>query len=377
MADTQARGLGTVGHLNLLKPPGIADRLGSLDAIIVPTARPTMQLARAADLAAKYHCPLLALCSQDASAKQSVTLETGQSPHIIAVDTVEVDDSILPSFRTSIKLNSSPFSYDRDTSIKRNLALLLALGTGWKRVAFLDDDISVPNANDLGSAAALLDEHDAVGISINEYPDNSVVCHANRETRGEQGKFIGSGALVIGPSAMSSFFPCIYNEDWFFLMDTHGLRSSTYVGLAVQDKYQPFGDEKRVRMEEFGDTLAEGLFWLLENKHSVYDANKKYWDWFLCRRRRFIKEIAARLPFGINPGVDADLVARSLAVASEVSAEIESGFCDEYVREWLTDRVTWRHKAHEIQRDRAMRPVVDVFELIARWGLGDRVFSSR
>jgi hypothetical protein len=377
MADTPARRLDTVGHQKLLNPPKPTEGFSSLDAIIVPTARPTAQLGRAVELATAYDCPLLALCSRDASAKASIELGIDRSVHIVAIDTAQMDASVLPSFRTADVLDASPFRYDRDTSVKRNLALLLALGAGWDRVAFLDDDISVPDTSDLGRAASLLSENDAVGIRVENYPDNSVVCHANRATGGKQGKFIGSGALVVGPSAMSSFFPRIYNEDWFFLLDTHKLRPSTYTGLAIQDDYKPFDDEGRARMEEFGDSLAEGLFSLLESGKSIHDANEKYWRGYLKRRQRFIDTISARVPLGVSTDVDPWLLTRALAAAREVNEQIWPKLCEEYVQAWIEDRAIWRHRANEVRQARATTPMMDIFELIAKWGLADRSFSSQ
>ena len=69
----------------------------------------------------------------------------------------------------------------------------------------------------------------------------------------------------VGEAAFSSFFPNIYNEDWFFLLDGHGLRPSAVTGTAIQNDYDPYHDARRARGEELGDTLAEGVFGLLDN----------------------------------------------------------------------------------------------------------------
>ncbi|MBE1469836.1 hypothetical protein [Kibdelosporangium phytohabitans] len=49
--------------------------------------------------------------------------------------------------------------------------------------------------------------------------------HAFRDAGGQQDTFIG-GALAVGRKSFTSFFPNIYNEDWFFLLDDTGLRPS-------------------------------------------------------------------------------------------------------------------------------------------------------
>jgi hypothetical protein len=56
----------------------------------------------------------------------------------------------------------------------------------------------------------------------------------------------------------ASFFPDIYNEDWFYLLDDDRLRPVTLVGEAIQPAYDPYRDPCRAQVEESGDDLAEG-----------------------------------------------------------------------------------------------------------------------
>src|SRR5262249_35082843 len=139
-----------------------------------------------------------------------------------------------------------------DTSDKRNLGLLLARAIGWDRIAFFDDDIMIPNPEDLQDAARLLDYYAAVSLAVGGYPDNSVVCLAHRATGGFQETFIGGAALVVGRELMLSFFPKIYNEDWFFLLDDNQLKSVAVTGSAFQTPYDPYIHDWRARSEEFG-----------------------------------------------------------------------------------------------------------------------------
>ncbi len=85
---------------------------------------------------------------------------------------------------TSRLLVSTIFERRTDVSIKRNLALMLSHMLRWERVVFLDDDIRVPNPDDLSKAAGLLDTHAAVGLRVGGFPDNSMVCHAFRDAGG-------------------------------------------------------------------------------------------------------------------------------------------------------------------------------------------------
>ncbi|QQQ77475.1 hypothetical protein IOD16_02780 [Saccharothrix sp. 6-C] len=238
-----------------------------MDAIIVPTSRPWRYLCAAIDTAAVLGRPLLVLCSGEASPHRTVKLARTRGVEMLLVDVGALPASLMPRLSATAKvLSSTEFLRHTDTSFKRNLGLLVSRVVGWERVAFLDDDITVPTPSDLDAAAGLVSEgYAAVGLEVGGFPDNSVVCHAHRETGGDQGTFIGGGALVIGRESMTSFFPTIYNEDWFFLLDDAGLRRSAITGRVEQKPYDPFANESRAQMEEFGDCLAEGVFALLDD----------------------------------------------------------------------------------------------------------------
>ncbi len=182
---------------------------------------------------------------------------------------------------------------------------------GWERIVFLDDDIKVREPGDLRQAAGLLDTYSAVGLSIVGFPDNSVVCHAYRAVGGTQQSFIGGGALVVGLARSRSFFPDIYNEDWFYLLDAEkGLQAIGTSGEAAQRPYDPFHDPERARREELGDVLAEGTFWLLDQGRTVADADWGHWAEFLERRRKFIAYVLDRvLDSGIETAEKGRMVA--------------------------------------------------------------------
>ena len=183
------------------------------------------------------------------------------------------------------------FERRTDVSTKRNLALMLSHVLRWKRVVFLDDDIRVPNPADLSRAVSLLDSHSAVGLGIGGFPDNSMVCHAFREAGGWQETFIGGGALAVGVKRNRSFFPNVYNEDWFFVLDAgKRLQSVATVGQVLQYPYDPYRVE-RARGEEFGDVLAEGTFWLLDQGKPASDGDLAHWRDFLAHRQQFIEQV--------------------------------------------------------------------------------------
>ncbi len=167
-----------------------------VDAVVVPATRPATGLTPALRLAARLGCPLVALCSQgaDATSTRALAWETG-------IDAVAVDlppTTRLPRLRTSALLADGPFARHSDTSLKRNIGLALTRMTGWNRILFLDDDIDQVDDTVVRRAAALLPEYGAVGLRNLGYPDNSVVCHANRDLgNGPQDTFVGAGALLV------------------------------------------------------------------------------------------------------------------------------------------------------------------------------------
>src|SRR5262249_7958869 len=157
----------------------------------------------------------------------------------------------------------------------------------------------------------------AVGFKVNDYPDNSVVCHANRLAGSVQDIFPGGSALLVDVERCYSLFPPIYNEDWLFLFDAVQARSVAAAGTLSQVDYRPFAHSNRAATEEFGDVIAEGLYRLIHEGMSVTDATVEYWQDALQRRSRLINHIATQLlrAQGEAPVIGCALM--SLAAASK------------------------------------------------------------
>ncbi|HTI26646.1 MAG TPA: hypothetical protein VL652_37020 [Kutzneria sp.] len=318
--------------------------LGEVDAIIVPTARTAAHLQSAVELAAKLRCTLVTLHSQRSSAARLQAMADANCVDTVAVDMRFVRADVLPNFRTTSLLASTPFARGKDTSSKRNLGLLLARLAGWQRVVFVDDDIRIADAQHLTDAVRLLHRFDGVGLTIAGFPDNSVVCHAHRKTGGDQDTFLGGGALAVNTSACDSFFPDVYNEDWFFLLDDTHLRPvATTRGVAFQRRFDPFATEDRARSEEFGDCLAEGLFYLLDQGKQVQDANVEHWRAFLEDRRRFISDILGRVDRADLEPAERSRIKSALRAARERCSLITPELCVHYLTAWRVDRARWRH----------------------------------
>ena len=348
-------------HEDLLCVPNlpVTTSDAGLDAIIVPTARPSEHLNTAIEYAKALGCALVVLCSKKSAAAHVVALTAGAGIDVIAIDVRQRHRRLLPEFRTDALLKRS-FLDRRDTATKRNIALLFASLAGWQRVFFLDDDITVEHADVLTAAARQLDHVDVAGLRVDEYPDNSVVCHAGRELGHPQKTFIGGGALAVHVGkASGSFFPHVYNEDWFFLLDAKGLRSTAIAGRASQERYDPYYTRRRADFEEFGDTLAEGVFWLLDEGSKVNDADRRHWGSFLEHRRAFIRELLDAVETSELSSAKRPKIRRALTAALRRNQRITPEFCEDYLAAWHADRQTWRE---HVTRKQAEFAAVDPVE---------------
>jgi hypothetical protein len=344
-------------HRSLLNEhPEIAHPL-DVDAIIVPTNRNAAMLESAIQLASKLRSTLVVLCSMWSSAKDVAEAVKGKGVGLIAVDISRLPAGLVPSFETCQVLASARFERKTDTSLKRNFGLLLARLIGWQRIVFLDDDIRVPEATDLRAAVGLTDDYAGVGLAIEGMPDNSVVCHAFREAGGAQEMFIGGGALAVGTRSMTSFFPNIYNEDWFFLLDENGLRPTAITGRAIQKEYDPFR-EQRARGEELGDCLAEGLFWLLDNGRSLQDATEGHWKGFLRARREFITDVIGMVERMDGEPTQRHRMLQALKAARGRNHSIKPELCVDFVKAWRNDRARWSDHLEKMHRTHGIKGAI-------------------
>jgi hypothetical protein len=330
-----------------------------LDAIVVPSSRPARYLDQAIVAARERETLLVVLCSKLAKARAAAAEASEAGVQVVAIDTDLLPAGLVPQLATDKLLASSRYNRNTDTGLKRNLGLLIAVLASWNRIFFLDDDIELPASADLASAAGLLDDFPVVGLANMGMPDNSVVCHALREVGVEQDTFIGGGALAVGEAAFESFFPDIYNEDWFFLMDGVRLRRAAVTGNAHQRDYDPYQSVLRARGEELGDTLAEGIFGLLDSGRPLADANERYWSEFLHDRRRIMRDVVKRVrDSAIEPARKPKMVA-ALEAGFRRSQSINPEFCVRYLRAWQADCVRWRGHLDELRRDHRGGPGVE------------------
>jgi hypothetical protein len=317
----------------------------------VPTFRRPAYLTKAARLSVALGCPLVTLHSGKWTSAAEAVRRLPPDVDLIAIDVPDRALLRLPAWATSELLDGTVFARRTDLSTKRNLALMLSRLMGWDRILFLDDDITQLNPDDMFRASGLLSEKNAVGLHVTGFPDHSVVCHAYRLAGGEQEPFIGGGAMAVAAGRSNAFFPDIYNDDWFFLLDEDGgLQPVTVAGKVRQFPYDPFRNEDRARAEELGDVLAEGIFWLLDQGRTLAGADEDYWASYIAKRRQFIGRVLemVKKDRDLHPQ-DRQRRITALSHGSLYRLDaIKPELCAAYLRAWAGDRKRWGYHLEQL-----------------------------
>jgi hypothetical protein len=338
-------------HAALLQQPGDAapGQRRELEAIVVPTIRPE-SLGTAIELARDIGCALVVLCTTAAQAAETVcTYEKLPGSSLVTYVPSGLDDAGLLAFATSQHPeNEVEPSCHVDIARKRNVGLLLGRLRDWNTIMFLDDDIRGITASEVARAAAMTEQFPAVGYAIDNYPDNSVVCHAHRLAGGAQGVFPGGSALLVDVNHNHTLFPPIYNEDWLFLFDAAQRGSVAIAGTLSQLASRPFARSRRAASEEFGDVIAEGLFRLLHEGGTLADATSDYWRGTLARRLQLIDDVAARLLAIEGGDPETGYALMSLVAARTRLAGITELSCLSFVRAWRADLDRWQKRLTDL-----------------------------
>jgi hypothetical protein len=328
-----------------------AERL-ALDAIIVPASRPAPYLDHAVTLARTAGCWLVVLCSKRQHAAEVRKFLAARPYHkaiVIHLPPGYSHELLRFPELLSIK-NELPKAcsfFTTDLSMKRNIGLILARMLEWDRIFFLDDDIRDIAYPNLQTTVDMLESYPAAGLWVTNFPDNSIVCHANRMTKGSQDVFVSGAALAVDCAADIGFFPDIYNEDWLFFYDYVSKKQLANSGLkATQLRYNPFASVRRAAWQEFGDVIAEGLYTLLHAGLELEQATREYWTTFLEARRDFLEGISSRLS-NADPGIREEMLL-SLQWAEKCSLTIKPDLCERFVQAWRRDLATWKRRAADI-----------------------------
>jgi hypothetical protein len=357
--------------------PPVRSRPGRLDAIVVPASRPASCLKPAIRLSAQLGVQLVVLCSKQTKGEQ-VAERVSTSPGARAL-IVEIPERWShPEFptRTSDQVfRRANANRDSDLSAKRNIGLLLARLHGWNKIVFVDDDVTLSRTDNVARLAGQLDRYQVAGMIVWDYPDNSVVCHARRAAGIPQDVFLTGAVLAVHCNNLPlSFFPDIYNEDWFFFAREAARRELRKVGLATQLEYDPFASPDRARREEFGDLLAEGLFALMGQVDpsvrfgdQLRAADKAYWSRFIEARHNVITEAMSMLRVAVERNGDHGRLSSALvslaAAQNQLDHRITAEDCVSFVGAWQDDLEQWQSFSSGVNNVGSTRDAMDFLQL--------------
>lgn len=338
------------GTHRALLPGFTMGRRRRVDAIVVPAGRTAEHLAPAAQLASELDCLLVVICPDGADPAAFADLATRNwrrlpwQPLFVPADYTH---RLLP--RTASQPVDPELWRHGPLSTMRNLALLLARILGWRTVLLVDDDIGGLDPGLIGRATYGLDSHSAVAFRVDDYPDNSVVCHASRLAGHKQDVFVGASALMIDTHGTFGFFPNVYNGDWLFLYDAIRLGQVACLDRVSQLPYDPYNDTDRAAAEEFGDIIAEGLMASLLTRRAriMPPVERRYWSNLLEARRTFIERAYNGLDSQPS-SAEIKSALKALEAAERRRANISAEHCTSFVGEWRGNVGQWRRSVHEL-----------------------------
>jgi hypothetical protein len=358
-------------------PPPLRSRRSHLDAIIVPASRPASFLEPAIALSTYLGAFLVVLCSKQTKVEQ-VARRVARTPGARALIAEILTDWKHPRFPIQTRdgrFQKASANRTSDLSAKRNLGLLLARLHGWNKIAFVDDDVTLSQTDNIARLAGQLDEYQVAGMVVRRHPDNSVVCHARRLAGLSQDVFVTGAVLGVHCNSLPlSFFPDIYNEDWFFFAHEAAARKLPRVGNARQAEYDPFASPDRARREEFGDLLGEGLYALIGTEkptvpfeEQLRAASSGYWARFIQARWEVLTETMALLCRFLDQDPDNTRVRAALASLAAAQGQLESGItaelCVDFLDAWQEDLSDWQRFSTTVNNVGSTREAMDLLHL--------------
>jgi hypothetical protein len=252
-----------------------------------------------------------------------------------------------------------------DLSRKRNLGLYLAHLCSWRTLLLLDDDIRELSLRTVRWATETLPSGGVTGMLAQDFPDNSVVCHARRAAGLPQRVFISGSALLVDTTRVDSYFPEVYNEDWLFMHDRIRAGRASALGSVRQLRYEPYDDPRRAAGEEFGDTLAEGLMSLAHTGWPAGGASMaKWWSEVLCERRSMLERLIEALPDGDS--------GNAVLEARKQHDYLTADFFADYVESWRQDLVDFPTRLLDVRGGMPLPDAVAHLRLVGCQHTGER-----
>ena len=126
-----------------------------------------------------------------------------------------------------------------DLGLKRTAILEFSRERRFERILMIDDDI-LPTPEILSNIIYLLRYYPIASAQVKIFPDHSAIGHIERAFGVRKDVFLSGAFLALRPSAIHSYFPNIYNEDWIFFFNELPKNRIACCGSVQQKQYNPF-----------------------------------------------------------------------------------------------------------------------------------------
>lgn len=328
-----------------LRLPGIAPfatlnaaKGAKLDALYIPTHRfHSISQSRLKSLSTR--CKNIYLLASR-HAKQ-VFADSNQIPSRCEVLDVATDRRFVALFGSLTTTNNPSFEVTRsyDLPLKRNYALRHARRNGHKLIGLLDDDIEMEPLHVAAATKCLRGGATMTGYYVLDFPDVSAIDHVDRKlTGGASSTMVGGNALFIDTQHVSGFFPYTFNEDWMFVFHNLESQQMNPLGAVRQGPGAPWRNSKRIRFEEFGETVIEGFLALKENDASIYSGTPRFWANVVRQRHSYLSEL--------KRGCQSPTFAVALNAARQQSANFSGEMLARFVRALERDMKQFLYENH-------------------------------
>jgi hypothetical protein len=239
----------------------------------------------------------------------------------------------------------------------------------WSSLLLLDDDVFVDedgegrsrpphsrtlDVEELHAAVGAVSEGacGAVGWTLRDFDDNSVLFRIRAEMGRRQSQFIGAGALVLPVTDDTPFFPAIYNEDWLFLLAL--LRTAwpeapwMEGGDIHQDRYSSY-TPTRAAAEELGDLLGEGLLALVDpGRPRLAAGSHDHWCRAIKNRSALARTLNRKVEASAHPHRLQMLEALEAicTIQDQISGELArwAARITNYLKNWEGDLQAWKER---------------------------------
>ena len=220
-----------------------------------------------------------------------------------------------------------------DLPAKRNFALIHSIQHGFKKILLIDDDIEGISKNIIIKGISSLESNDVSGCLVKYFPDTSVIGHIEQKYGEPYYPFLSGNFLFIKSDNIKSYFPLIYNEDWLFMIPYILKKKIPAIDLIYQKEYNPYEDISRIKFQEFGEVIAEGLFELIYRQKYDDRYKERFWNEYLAYRKSYVTEL---LDISEKPYIP--FIKESL----DLNGKIKPNQCINFIHDFEQDILTFK-----------------------------------